>query len=206
MEESLSPALLAFLDICNRRLTNILTYNNFVYILWKIISYLEESWAAMTLLGTYESNSDLGSDEITWFCSGSSSSSCDETLSVSDLKSCGGIWGGTKSVFGSSGSSCYDINIYLRIAKEIVTNFICSIARITNLDVILSHALTALLSQTLIRQLVGSCYRGLQLFKRGNVPRAALQRIVLVVVRRMNVNVTINWRGLHINCCRLSVY
>lgn len=30
-----------------------------------IISYLEESWAAITLLGTYESSNDLGSDEPT---------------------------------------------------------------------------------------------------------------------------------------------
>lgn len=55
----------------------------------------------------YESNKDLGSDEPTWFCSGIDSSSCAGTGDrdvAPDLKSCGGTWGGIKSVFGPSES------------------------------------------------------------------------------------------------------
>lgn len=86
------------------------------YYFLKLISYLEESWAAINLLGMYESNKDLGSDEPTWFCSGIDSSFCAGTGDrdvAPDLKSCGGIWGGTKSAFGPS-ESFYKKCIFIR--------------------------------------------------------------------------------------------
>lgn len=77
------------------------------YYFLRLITYLEESWAAINLLGMYESNKDLGSDEPIWFCSGIDSSSragTEDRGVAPDLKSCEGTWGGTKSAFGPSES------------------------------------------------------------------------------------------------------